>query len=66
MKVKYDKEQDILYILFSDEPVYESDEEKKGMILDYSSNGQITGIEVLNASKLIGNPLKIEVEYDIA
>ena len=29
MKVKYDKEQDILYLSFRDEAVYESDEEKK-------------------------------------
>ena len=28
MKVKYDKEQDILYLSFSDEAIYESDEEK--------------------------------------
>ncbi|MDR2448671.1 MAG: DUF2283 domain-containing protein, partial [Prevotellaceae bacterium] len=39
MKVKYDKEQDILYVSFSNETVYESDEEKKGVILDYSANG---------------------------
>jgi hypothetical protein len=32
MKVKYSKEQDILYISFSDELVYESDEEKRHYI----------------------------------
>jgi len=30
MKVKYDKSLDILYLSFSDEKIYESDEEKKG------------------------------------
>ncbi|MDR1896652.1 MAG: DUF2283 domain-containing protein [Prevotellaceae bacterium] len=64
MKVKYDREQDILYVSFSDEPVYESDEEKKGIILDYTVNGQIAGIEILNASRQVGNPSK--VEYEIA
>jgi len=64
MKVKYDREQDILYVLFSDEAIYESDEDKKGVILDYTSNGQIVGIEILNASKQVGNPSK--VEYEIA
>ncbi|OAV65874.1 hypothetical protein Barb4_03178 [Bacteroidales bacterium Barb4] len=51
MKVKYDKEQDILYVSFSDEPIYESDEEKPGMILDYSASGKIVGIEMLKASE---------------
>jgi uncharacterized protein YuzE len=50
MKLKYDKEVDILYISFSDEAIYESDEDKKGIILDYSARGSIVGIEILNAS----------------
>ncbi|MDR2969247.1 MAG: DUF2283 domain-containing protein [Tannerellaceae bacterium] len=63
MKVKYDREQDILYIAFSNEPVFESDEEKKGIILDYAADGSITGIEVLNASQHAGNPMKVEYEF---
>jgi len=64
MKVKYDKEQDILYVSFSDEVVFESDEEKKGLILDYSASGKIVGLELLNASQQMENPSK--VEYEIA
>jgi uncharacterized protein YuzE len=64
MKVKYDKEQDILYVSFSDAAVFESDEDKKGIILDYSATGQIIGIEVLNASRHVENPAK--VEYEVA
>jgi uncharacterized protein YuzE len=64
MKVKYDREQDILYVSFSNEPIYESDEEKNGLILDYSAKGRIVGIEVLNASEQLENPIK--VEYEIA
>ena len=63
MKVKYDKEQDILYLSLSDEAVFESDEEKKGVILDYSAEGHIVGIEILNASKHVGNPVKVEYEF---
>ena len=63
MKVKYDKELDILYLSFSDETVFESDEDKKGIILDYSSDGHIVGIEVLNATKQVGNPVKVEYEF---
>jgi uncharacterized protein YuzE len=63
MKVKYDKEQDILYVSFSDEAIFESDEDKKGIILDYSSEGHVIGIELLNASRSIGNPVKVEYEF---
>ena len=64
MKVKYDKETDILYIKLSDLIIAESDEDKKGVILDYTADGQLVGIEVLNASKSAIQPSK--VEYEIA
>ena len=64
MKVKYDKETDILYITLSEDAIAESDEEKKGFILDYSKNGNLVGIEILNASKSSINPAK--VEYEVA
>jgi uncharacterized protein YuzE len=63
MKVKYDKETDILYIRLSDAVIDESDEDKNGVILDYAANGQLVGIEVLNASKTAIEPSKVEYEY---
>ena len=51
MVIKYDKKSDIIYIQFSDKKVVENDEDKTGAILDYGENGEIVGIEVLNASK---------------
>jgi uncharacterized protein YuzE len=53
MKIKYDKESDVLYIKFNSEPISESDQEKPGIIIDYSENGQIVGIEVLKASSKV-------------
>jgi uncharacterized protein YuzE len=35
MKVKYNKEVDVPYIVFSENKIAESDEEKPGVILDY-------------------------------
>jgi len=64
MKVKYDKEADVLYIQLSESAVAESDEERKGIILDYASDGKIVGIEILNASKNLPQPTK--VEYEVA
>ena len=62
MKVKYDKEVDVLYIVFSENKIKESDEEKSGIILDYDKQGSIVGIEILNASKRMKNPTKVEYE----
>ena len=62
MKVKYDQEVDILYIAFSDAKIVESDEEKPGIIIDYDNSGNIIGIEVLNASKRMPQPMKFEYE----
>ncbi len=39
MKIKYDKEADVLYIKFNAEPISESDQEKPGIIIDYSKSG---------------------------
>ncbi|MEA5111778.1 hypothetical protein SDC9_40163 [bioreactor metagenome] len=55
MKIRYDKEADVVYIRLSDQEVAESDQEKDGVILDYSESGQIVGIEILNASASMAN-----------
>lgn len=60
MKVTYDAEADVLRILFSQAAVEESDEEKPGVILDYDKDGNIVGLEVLDASKRIENPKAVE------
>lgn len=64
MKVKYDPDVDVLSIIFSDAPVEESDEDKPGLILDYDKSGNVVGIEILEASKRMPNPMS--VEYAIA
>ncbi|MEW6201475.1 MAG: DUF2283 domain-containing protein [bacterium] len=60
MKITYDMETDILRILLSNKPIEESDEEKPGIILDYDEDGNIVGLEVLDASKRVENPKAVE------
>ena len=43
----------MLRIVLSDTPVEESDEEKPGLILDYNKDGNVVGLEVLDASKRV-------------
>jgi uncharacterized protein YuzE len=62
MKFKYDKEVDIVYIKLSDKPVVESDEDKPGIIIDYDADGNIAGMEILDASNRMQDPYKLEYE----
>jgi uncharacterized protein YuzE len=60
MKVTYDSEVDVLRILLSNAPIEESDEDKPGVILDYDKDGNIVGLEILEASKRTANPRSVE------
>ena len=62
MKVKYDKEMDVLYIRLTDMAIKESDQDKPGIILDYAEDGSIVAIEILDASKKLPQPYKLEYE----
>lgn len=60
MKITYDPEVDVLHIILSNAPIEESDEEKPGVILDYDKEGNVVGLEVLDASKRTENPRSVE------
>lgn len=60
MKVNYDSEVDVLRIILKDTPIEESDEEKPGVVLDYDKDGNIVGLEVLDASLRVENPKAVE------
>lgn len=60
MKVTYDPRVDVLTIRMSASPIEESDEDKPGVILDYDQDGNVVGIEILDASKRVENPRSLE------
>jgi uncharacterized protein YuzE len=60
MKVTYDPDVDVLRILLRDAPIEESDEDKPGVILDYDKDGNVVGLEVLNASQRVENPRGVD------
>jgi uncharacterized protein YuzE len=41
---------------FLDSKIVESDEQKPGIIIDYDIDGNMVGLEMLNASEKIGKP----------
>lgn len=64
MKVTYDRETDTLTVIFTETPVAESDEDKPGVILDYDQSGNLVSIEILDASRRVTSPGRIE--YQVA
>ena len=60
MKIIYNPEIDILRILFRNAPIEESDEDKPGVIIDYDKDGNVVGMEILDASKRINNPRAVD------
>jgi uncharacterized protein YuzE len=62
MKVIYDRETDTLTVIFADTPVAESDEDKPGVILDYDKSGNLVSLEILDASRRVSVPSKIEYQ----
>ena len=63
MKATYDARTDTLSIIFNqDVEVAESDEDKPGVVLDYDERGNLVSLEILDASKRIGETRRIEFE----
>ena len=68
MKLNYDKTTDSLYIDLSSRLSSDSREISDGGVLDYDSDGNVTGIDIDNASikvalnKIVLNKIPAEVE----
>jgi len=62
MKVTYDPKVDILRIIFSEKPIEESDEDKPGVILDFDQEGNVVGMEILDASHRMESPYALEYQ----
>lgn len=62
MKVKYDREVDILYIRLTDAVIDENDETQLGIVIDYDAEGTVVGFEITNASKKMNQPAMVQLE----
>ena len=53
MKVRYDPEADIFYILIREGMVKDTEEVNEDLFIEYDENGNIIGIEIWQAGKYI-------------
>jgi len=59
MKVRYDRETDIMIITLREAAIRESDEVRPGVIADFGADGGVVRFEILDASKRVEDPLTI-------
>ena len=63
MKIEYDPERDLLYISFveGDEKSAETVTIKPGVHADFDRQGKLVGIEVIEASQLMGKKIEFKL-----
>ena len=58
MNISYDPNYDVMYLKFSDGKIVDTIEVEANVLIDYGPQGEILGIEIIDASKLTkANPL---------
>ncbi|GAB6100974.1 DUF2283 domain-containing protein [Thermococcus atlanticus] len=62
MKVRYDPNADILYILIREGPVTDTDEVDDDVWFEYDKNGNVVGIEIWNAGENVIRKSLLEIE----
>jgi uncharacterized protein YuzE len=63
VKATYDARTDTFSIILKpDAEIAESDGDKPGVVLDYDRDGNLVSLEILDASKRIGETRRIEFE----
>jgi uncharacterized protein YuzE len=62
MKIRYDPKVDALYIRLREGKIDDSDEVSEGVVMDYDDSGVLMGIEILDASRVLGGrEMKVEL-----
>jgi uncharacterized protein YuzE len=61
MKISYDPNYDVMYLKFCDGNIVDTIEVEANILIDYGLQGEIMGIEIIDASTLTkANPLHDE------
>lgn len=56
-KISYDKKYDILYFVMKSGPADYAEEISDGVTVEYDEKGKPIGIEIFNASKILGEKI---------
>lgn len=64
MRIKVDQKSDVLYFRLDESAIVESEEIKPGVILDYDSNDNVVGIEILGLSKRVPLEMLRKLQFE--
>jgi len=65
LKLNYDPEEDILYIVIKDGPIFDSKEIDQDIRLEYDKVGDVAGLEIMNARRNLARVLAQEIAKEI-
>lgn len=65
-KIFYDKKSDTLWLLVKSGVEYEHKEISPGVSVELGKNGELLGIEILNASRVLGEKIAKKSDQDQA
>ncbi|OFX14982.1 hypothetical protein A3K71_05500 [archaeon RBG_16_50_20] len=65
MKISYDPEEDILYIVVKEGSIFDSREIDDDIRLEYDKKGDVAGLEIMNARKNIAQIFAREIAREI-
>ena len=66
MKLKLDSKNDALYFRLDETAIFESEEVRPGVILDFDEGGRIVGIEILDLSKRVSPEKTKMIQFETA
>ena len=66
VKLKINYGNDALYLQLSESAIVDSEEIKPGVILDYDTNDNVVGIEILNLSKRVPAETLKSLQFETA
>ncbi len=65
MRIHYDKENDAMYIRFSESKYFESNEIKNGIIIDYDKKGKVIGMEILDTKENLPKKSISKISFEL-
>ncbi len=66
MRLKLDETNDALYLRLDESGIVESEEVQPGVILDYDSEGNVIGVELLGLSKRVPAEMLKNLQFETA
>jgi uncharacterized protein YuzE len=65
MRMRYDKMDDALYLRLDESKVVDSEEVQAGIVLDFNSDDQVVGIEVLDLRRRLPSADPKQLKFEV-